>query len=727
MDPAGNKLLSVIIPVRIDSERHDVLARLHFARLDESSKLVDFIIVDDGSLGIEAKALREKCAELGYQYASTGAFSRTFSIGRARNIGVQTARTQFVMFQDVDLMPCSGFYAGVLREIAVQGLEKYAERFLMFGVIYLTQDATQEFRDCTPELRQSQFIQYLLDNNEDRIEKFSTGTSVITVSREYFLASGGMDSDFEGWGFEDLEFTCRMLRRNRRFPLPAEFDRDYRNFRTIHEYRGWKATYRLFGDITFSKGLVLFHAWHPVYADSAYMGARSRNLKMFQKKLAAFRQDQIEPSPLPKPERGRSLAFRRNPFVMSRWVAPSWGEIVLIDEDDFDSSDLLDFIRNRGITRVVFHNPFANDRMEQHYRAIQKASIEYVVCERGALPGSTFFDPCGFNGDSSSYDPARWNRPLENEERRRIVKYVQNLVAGSSSLEAQPEKVGLDAVRRQLGIPRDKKVLFVPLQRPSDTVISKLSEPVGGFAKFLELVRETVERLDPDWEVVAKRHPLEADDYALPGVTWGNECHIHDLLDLADAVLVINSGVGVLSLAHEKPVLVAGTAFYDHPGLARQVVRSEEVLEALTNFRPDREKVLRFLHYLVFEFYSFGHFKTREVAWTDGAKMTATVDIEYTELRTPGQTEVVYERRQTTEVSEASILFDRYRRPNGEIAREASSTKPPQANGQGAPTRSNHADSHASSRKLRKLQENPRAFLEDSRFAALRGLGKLLD
>ncbi|MGN5477231.1 hypothetical protein ACTMU2_11055 [Cupriavidus basilensis] len=107
-------------------------------------------------------------------------------------------------------------------------------------------------------------------DDKTAIEKFSTGTSVTVWRRDYFLASGGNDAEFNGWGYEDLEYATRAIRRRKLFPLPSEFALDYRNFQSVVEYKGWKSVYRLFGDLTFQKGIVMFHAWHPVEQDSRY-------------------------------------------------------------------------------------------------------------------------------------------------------------------------------------------------------------------------------------------------------------------------------------------------------------------------------------------------------------------------------------------------------------------------------------------------------------------------
>ncbi|MGN5477232.1 hypothetical protein ACTMU2_11060 [Cupriavidus basilensis] len=64
------------------------------------------------------------------------------------------------MFQDADLMPYPGFYADILRECAVSGLDASADNFLMIGVIYLTRRATEQFlatelRAAPPDLHSS--------------------------------------------------------------------------------------------------------------------------------------------------------------------------------------------------------------------------------------------------------------------------------------------------------------------------------------------------------------------------------------------------------------------------------------------------------------------------------------------------------------------------------------------------------------------------------------------
>lgn len=732
-DHVSKITLTVIVPVRWSEDRPDLIERISYLKHDEKTPTdVEFIVIDDGSTQSSSLIIQNTCIRNSIRYHRIDSELDVFSVGRARNVGAQLASNRFIMFQDVDLLPYNGFYNDVLGEIEIQKLNIYYERFLMFGVIYLTQAATQEYLSTQKNIRKNAFIQHLLDDDKSRIEKFSTGTSVTVWNRNYFLASGGNDPDFRGWGYEDIEFMCRAIRKVKKHPLPDEFALDYRNFQSITEYRGWKSIYRLFGDATFQKGIVLFHAWHPIKSEGEYQSERSRNRKLFEKKLAEFRDKREEPAPLPMPERGRSVIFRTNPWVNNRWIAPMLGEIVLLDEEMFSAETFIQFVAERNIDRVVFHNPYANEKMHSIYQAVKLHGIPYLVCERGALPGSVFFDPNGFNGESESYAIERWNKPLSMDQKSETKAYIRKLRSGDESLEDQPDRIGPQAVRKKLQISTGRKILFVPLQRPSDTVIEYLSGPIETYENFLMLVKRLSHCLPPDWIIVAKRHPLEVESPKLHSVIYADNYHINDLVEASDAILLINSGVGITGLVYEKPVLYAGTAFYGQPGLACQVKNETNVIDALNNFKPDSAAILCFLHYLLFEFYSFARFETRKVRWGDGAFMTSTTAIDYFVVRIPGCDEFRLEQRTTPEINHSSILFDRYK-GGGNIHTNKKTATPPQK-----PVQQSIAIPQQKKRstlltldlplvrKANKLRNNPVMFLRDSQFMILRTLGNTI-
>jgi hypothetical protein len=250
-------------------------------------------------------------------------------------------------------------------------------------------------------------------------------------------------------------------------------------------------------------------------------------------------------------------------------------------------------------------------------------------------------------------------------------------------------------------------------------VIKYLAQPIGSFERFIALVREVTARLGPTWKVVIKPHPLEDDVPDVRGAIVTRDGNIKDLLDIADSVLLINSGTGVLAMLWEKSVICTGTAFYGHPELSRQATTADEVLSILTsNWRPSQEKTLRFLHYLVEELYSFGEFQTRDARMPDGSRMTATTGIAFHVIRGLPGGELRLREDKPLEIDRGSILFDRYRgdeRGGGprQLGRWfVESWGPARA-----------ATRFTVVRKLRKLGRDPVGFFADSRSPLLRMIG----
>ena len=104
-------------------------------------------------------------------------------------------------------------------------------------------------------------------------------------NREHFLRSGGYYEEFSGWGYEDLELNCRMIRKSKDFPTPRDWSLERFNFNTIYEYSGWKAVYRLYGDICFYHGIVLFHGTHKIKQDLLREVQRKKNYQFFARYL----------------------------------------------------------------------------------------------------------------------------------------------------------------------------------------------------------------------------------------------------------------------------------------------------------------------------------------------------------------------------------------------------------------------------------------------------------
>lgn len=319
------------------------------------------------------------------------------------------------------------------------------------------------------------------------------------------------------------------------------------------------------------------------------------------------------------------------------WFA--FGDLTFCDERRFRRPErVVDYVRRHRFDQVLMPNPYGNPQRLGCYRALRAAGVSVIASDRGALPGSWFFDH-GFNHDSPSYAPAAWDHPIDEADRHRAAAYIESLRRGSQALERQGPRARIDELAQRFAVGKSK-VLFVPLQRPSDTAVRYFSAATDGMDGFLRLVVDVARQLS-DWVVLLKQHPLED---ALPPIRRknvrlvGSDVHVHDLLQLCDATLALSSGVGLLSVLFDKPTVHTGRAFYGQPGLSRPAENAASAAAAIRAAAPpDREKVLRFTHHLLTRVYSFGAFRTEIRRRKDGTRHRVTVDIRFSKLRCLGR------------------------------------------------------------------------------------------
>ena len=652
--------LSIIMPVRLTPSRQDYAERIRFFIEDTSlPEGVSLIVVDDGSRPELLQRLHDQACDPRITVLSTGRkHYDLFSIAQARNHGAQRAPGEFLLFLDADLIPYPGFFNDLFREIEIMDMHREAQNFLMCPVIYLTQAGYRKFNALPRDLRRQFFISAMLKGDRDLIAKHSCGTSAIVVRKDYYLARGGNDTRFEGWGYEDYEFTNRLSRRARFFPQPEDWMNMAGNFTTVREYKGWKSAYRLHGDWLAQKGIWLFHAPHAI--EKSFHHNKNANWRLLRSRMRADADGGSEPDPLPDLTAGRSLFLTRNPFCYGREIAPFFGEAIFAS-DFAKEHDFGKIIRRKKADRVVFGNPYRNDATIAAYRWCRAHGFPYVVCERGALPDSVFHDRNGFLCDSDSYKAEKWDRPLLPDEIEATERYIRDIRFGNHLVEQQTGRSDLHEIRARLGITRRQKVLLVPFQQPNDTVIRHFAGRAESFSRFHALVSALPRQLGDGWRIVYKKHPVEDDLAPVPGAANGDAFNIYDLIEIADAMLVMNSGTGLYGMMFGKPVHIASDCWYADDRMNVPLTDPDMLSTAIrSGFILDYDRVLRFIHYLRFEFYSFGQQVQRRFRYSDGSPITSTSQINYYEIRgfTPAPLHI---RRDAEPISRTSPLFDRYR------------------------------------------------------------------
>lgn len=629
------KILTVIAPIKITSSRKDIHQKIDWM-FDSSNfpEQISFLIVDDGSSCADYELLKSKennCCKV----IQTDSTDSDFNLARVRNFGVMHSRSNFVMFMDADLLPYPGFFESILNEIELLNLQEDVYKFLMVPVIYLTELGYLKLKDLRPELWQQYFINQVLSHDDAVIEKYSSGTSAIVVERDYYLSRGGQDERFEGWGYEDYEFTNRLILRDNTFPRPLNYISMKGNFQTTKRYEGWKAVYRLYGDWLLAKGIYLLHVPHAI--DLCFQAAKEKNLKLLLESIEKNlnNSNDAEPVPLYQHGAGSSLLFRKNPFCYDRSFSPFLGKIFYENESKFSSVEAFsDYLLKNEIVRVVFPNPYANEKLLDFYNYCRRTSLSYVVCERGALPDSIYHDSKGFLTDSTSYDSHKWDVELSSSQREQVLNYIESIRTGEEVVEKQVGRADISRLKESLGIHKDQKLVFVPFQQPNDTVVKYFSGQLRGYDGFRNEIIKLVNGLGSEWTVIYKKHPVEEEIEPIKGAVQVNDYHVYDLLEISDAVVVLNSGVGVFALMFQKPLYVLGEAWYAHEGLCVKISSGLDLAQSIQKgFDLDYERMLRFIYYLRFKFYSFGRMTQRRVHTEEGHLITATTSIDYYELR----------------------------------------------------------------------------------------------
>lgn len=333
-------------------------------------------------------------------------------------------------------------------------------------------------------------------------------------------------------------------------------------------------------------------------------------------------------------------------------VYPLLGKPLFYPEQDFlndrqevDIDNLSSLLEHFGEPPVLIHNPYARIGRQRIYNYLKLIGHPIFVFERGALPDSWFFDPNGFNADSKSYARTLWDSPLSAYNERQVSEYIARTIERDEHLERQGSRLGGEKLRESLGL-SDEKVIFVPLQRPNDTVTVHMAEPVGGCEKFLELIDLVAKELLPQgYVVLCKKHPLETRTPPLRHARYvPNDTHFLDLIELCESVALINSGVGIYAMMMGKPCFIFGQAFYAFHGINQRVTskKPSEIASLITSPPSvDMTTVHRFIHYLTKEFYSFGKAKTTQRTEADGSISTITTGIDFYEIRIPGRRSMI--------------------------------------------------------------------------------------
>lgn len=637
-----SKIVSIIIPLRITPGLHDAECRLVSILDTIPENLFNVIVVDFGSQKSGSESINLICSNRDFvKVVRTSNEYEKFSIGAARDFGAQCADTPVVLFHDIDFICDAGMYKSIYSEIISRNMDKNTYDFFCVPVIWLTEEGSKDIVDIVSN--ESDYFKYFFHNavtehNKSIFDFVAYGSSAIVVNKYNLLSIGGHNPRFYGHGAEDYDILHRLSANCQKGPRTGSYFTDTKD-NSILKYEGFRSYFALYGIDVFNRGIFLVHMWHPRRSIPNYFQSK-RNFKLLETVFAEFDRQGHQPPPLADLTANyRTLALmppESRSAASLRYAAPYMGEVTFISENFFDNPDqLLAFAKEEGFDVVGLLNPYGNLHRLAIYKRLREAKFPYWTFDRGALPDSWFFDPNGFNADSASYSPAEWDNPLSDEEEAKVYEKIEQVRQSANTLEANGEPQTASYWRDRFNLGR-RKVIFVPFQRPADTVIKYFSGTVDNMDNFVNWVNFLAENIDQTrWAVVVKKHPLENNISSLSNVYVApDDAHVHDLIELSDKVLLINSGVGVISMMHSTPVIYCGDVFYDVPGCNYHARSANEALKLCNSeLEFDLQHALRFLYHLYFNIYSFGTATYEKIKQANGSNLSLVKKIIFNEIR----------------------------------------------------------------------------------------------
>ncbi|MET0313849.1 MAG: glycosyltransferase, partial [Hansschlegelia sp.] len=639
---------AVVICVRLHDGNPWVLDRLPLMGGGPSSPEV--IVVDFGSAPVFAQQVRSACERIGLTYLFAPD-DGVFSLSRARNLGFRRATTPYVLFSDVDFVFRSDDFERIERLIGALALDGRIDQIVNLPAFHLSEQATERYlqqdggRDVLLERMAFHSAYKRFGGDFEFVAPYS---NVFLINAQFFEMVGGYDETFRGHGSEDFEFLTRAAIHTRFYPLPRRLAEDKFTparveFFSSKDYIGFRRLLELMCFPSETLGLKAFHLWHPK-TDDVWRVSNDWKREKLKKAFEVYLDD---PKRLLKvdflPRTKTAVCVSVNPshdgyFYPLRLAG--YRIVPLYGASPKAITAVSDMLENDQVDAFAVFNPYMNSH--RAYRDLfdkaRSLRVPTIVVERGALPSTVYYadDVCYVSSEFS--EAAFLAETFSDDELERAQAYVADLRRGASMLESA---AGYDETLGRLSLPKDafRATILVPLQLSEDMAVTQFVRDAQGYDDFVASLGEVVAR-HPDVRFIVKAHPLSGEGTLPSGpnvVRAERQDNIHALIDLCDAVVCYNSGVGLLALLHGKPLVTIGNAFYNLAGAGRFAMNCDEAVGlAAAGFPgPDAALVARLCAWFVFRKYS-SFTADDDIRETPTRKIHAYQNILITTLRLAG-------------------------------------------------------------------------------------------
>ncbi len=235
-----------------------------------------------------------------------------------------------------------------------------------------------------------------------------------------------------------------------------------------------------------------------------------------------------------------------------------------------------------------------------------RRGIEVIAYERGMRPQTIVMarnkPVCWF--DTDPYWTRASQQALEPDEERDLDRYLQERAGGYVGIQQLWPRMQNDVaqLRRQLRLPPRRPVLALFTNILWDTSLYRRDRAFAGMFDWLRATIAVFAR-NPRWQLLIRVHPAEvrlpmaaSRDRVVDRLRSGwpvlpanvqvigpeDPTSSYSLLEIADAVAVYASTIGLEAAVRGKPVVVAGRPHYSDKGFTTDVWSAESYAETLS-------------------------------------------------------------------------------------------------------------------------------------------------
>lgn len=281
-----------VVLTHVDLKRRagELLARLlaMVAMLAKSDFSVVVSHADRGT-ALDRRLVGEVAKFGNVDVVSTKTETAMVNLSRLRNLGAQRIKADAFLIVDVDIHPDIELLSALLSQVSSK------RPLAMAPCLYLTSQGTK--RLLSRKARSDEMIESALAFNDADYLHWAIPSSVMAIRSEAFRATGGFCEEYEGYGYEDLDFMLRVAIEHSMIASTESTLVD-RTYIAPLLSTGFRAQLGVLCLANLMLGNVGLHLWHRKDADDPFILARKRNAVLFSDRLRRYCEEPLAPDPV---------------------------------------------------------------------------------------------------------------------------------------------------------------------------------------------------------------------------------------------------------------------------------------------------------------------------------------------------------------------------------------------------------------------------------------------